>query len=950
MPPDNRNWLLERLHEGFGERPLGLTPEMKRELETPGPVGLFNKYAVSPMIAVGDAAMRSVPAAFAGAGALMGAGYDKLAPKLPDVVRRNLGTGEQLARDVASLPDAILPHFPASGASAQYGATKLADDVAASSARRAINRAAAQVPDDSAYDALRKRYEDAGALQYILKPKGGNWLANEVESSLEPLKTTLPPNRLDRYEALLQDPSLTAEQRAVTQRYMDKDRRDVAVNKWIDTKLSKYIRNDMATEGDPVRALAERNILHVWPREVPDYIDPLVRMTRRGVGEPERGVGTTERAKRWEGWSDYAVNLSAARNHSPWSDRIKDNPWLEKVPGDTRVYGINELDELGFDHLIDELKNAIDPESTLPNELRLTPEKLDKVTVPQAVELVAKINDYRAKEAAKAERMGMLENLTNTEARLKDDNLNLSFVSKPGGTWVNLPVDETMKTCTTIGKAGGWCTQQRGMAESYTEGGDSLAVLLDSDGRPHVQAAIQPSPPPILNFLMTGRWSTGTARPDPELALRYRSIFRDWLARHPEIEEPSDNHVMQALTEAGVEGPPPNIRELKPVQNSFVSRQAHEYMGRDPNYKIKITNAVLNFLNNGKWGKVKDLDQYGIVDLQDSGAVGRAIEDIYRSYDDREHAHFLLRDKMETAPPRFMTRGQFLKFMEPDEEPAQGFAEGGVVRKKDYDPSAIASLAESVKKALSLDEPEEMTLGETAADIAAGFVPGIGTAQAARDFERARRQDDKLGMSLASIGVLPVVGGISKIIRKLPIDEASRMARAKSLGTDTSRLLYHSTTKDFDEFMPSKEGSIGPGVYLSPKSRYAEGYIHAGEEGARTLPVYVRGSLAQLKDIDSAYDEANRILRERNFASDRSFFTSRQALVDQVLKERGFAGKEIGDEVVVWDPKNIRSRFAEFDSAFADSPKLNKAEGGLVTYDPQAIAARVAQFNEELNV
>ena len=77
---------------------------------------------------------------------------------------------------------------------------------------------------------------------------------------------------------------------------------------------------------------------------------------------------------------------------------------------------------------------------------------------------------------------------------------------------------------------------------------------------------------------------------------------------------------------------------------------------------------------------------YGIVDLQDSNAVEKVIDDIYRSYDDREHAHFLLRDKMETAPPRFMTRGQFLKFMEPDEEP--GFAEGGLVA---YDPAAIAA-------------------------------------------------------------------------------------------------------------------------------------------------------------------------------------------------------------------------------------------------------------------
>lgn len=79
-----------------------------------------------------------------------------------------------------------------------------------------------------------------------------------------------------------------------------------------------------------------------------------------------------------------------------------------------------------------------------------------------------------------------------------------------------------------------------------------------------------------------------------------------------------------------------------------------------------------------------------------------------------------------------------------------------------YDPKEISSLANSVRKMLALDEPPEMSTAETVADIAAGFVPGVGTAQAARDFERARRSDDKLGMALAGVGAIPVVGGAVK--------------------------------------------------------------------------------------------------------------------------------------------------------------------------------------------
>jgi hypothetical protein len=54
-----------------------------------------------------------------------------------------------------------------------------------------------------------------------------------------------------------------------------------------------------------------------------------------------------------------------------------------------------------------------------------------------------------------------------------------------------------------------------------------------------------------------------------------------------------------------------------------------------------------------------------------------------------------------------------------------------------------------------------MSLGETAADIVMGFTPGIGTAQGLRDFERARRDEDALGMLLGGLGVVGA-GGIVK--------------------------------------------------------------------------------------------------------------------------------------------------------------------------------------------
>lgn len=103
--------------------------------------------------------------------------------------------------------------------------------------------------------------------------------------------------------------------------------------------------------------------------------------------------------------------------------------------------------------------------------------------------------------------------------------------------------------------------------------------------------------------------------------------------------------------------------------------------------------------------------------------------------------------------------------------------EGGPV---EYDPKKVDQIADSFfKKFISLDTPQDMTAAETAADIAASFVPGLGTAQAARDLERARREGDKLGMALSAVGMVPVVGGMAKAGSK--IDDLLRKYLRESL-------------------------------------------------------------------------------------------------------------------------------------------------------------------------
>jgi hypothetical protein len=118
-------------------------------------------------------------------------------------------------------------------------------------------------------------------------------------------------------------------------------------------------------------------------------------------------------------------------------------------------------------------------------------------------------------------------------------------------------------------------------------------------------------------------------------------------------------------------------------------------------------------------------------------------------------------------------------------------------------------------------------------------------------------------------------GKLARGASDLPMDLASRMARAKEMGFDTDRVLYHGTKSDFDEFAPTR-GDYGEGVYLTPSSYIANQYA-GWTDGANVRPVYARGDLTEVNG---------------------------------------------GNTVLVSDPSNIRSVNAAFDPAKIDSSNL----------------------------
>ena len=134
-----------------------------------------------------------------------------------------------------------------------------------------------------------------------------------------------------------------------------------------------------------------------------------------------------------------------------------------------------------------------------------------------------------------------------------------------------------------------------------------------------------------------------------------------------------------------------------------------------------------------------------------------------------------------------------------------------------------ADLRGRFQRATSLD-PQEQDLADIAVETGASFIPGVGPALAARDFERARRADDQAGMAMAAASAIP----------------GERLA--KLLGKfDPTRLeldVYHGTPHRFEpteanplgEFDASKIGTgegaqaYGHGVYYAENPEVAKGY------------------------------------------------------------------------------------------------------------------------------
>jgi hypothetical protein len=539
-----------------------------------------------------------------------------------------------------------------------------------------------------------------GSRSQVIKPKGGNWLAGSVERAIEPMRVRVvgsdPADRLRDLDAayaqnveagVAMDPAVFARERARLEP-------EAAMNRWLEQKLGKYIRNEMATPEDPLRALAERGIMH-------SEISPTgynVSRARKEAGFPEEGMGVSDLAKTWEARADTFVNPLRASDITSgyYPEAVEANPWLLKVPPETPVYemlgGAGDDIGLGFGHLVDELKNAINPESGLPASLRLKYSDLDKVTVPQAVERVAKINDWRAAQKAEADMARAMNPATQVvkeypeqgfkwvelrqpketgknvetvhipeELRMADEDQVREMVEImaeddgfiPGTPAFerymaeNMPraekktVDESYKVLEDAlkyeGETMGHCVG--GYCPDVVEGRSRIYSLRDKKGQPHVTIEVAPREfSDIFNSL-----------PESDRAEVFKNAPK-W-ANDAQLLETLQNLYPEKV------GPLEEIVQIKGKGNKAPNA---EYLP-----------AVQDFVRSGNWSNVGDLKNTGLVDLEKAGVPAEM-----------------------RGGQRFGTQEEYDAIVRKN---AEGFAQGGLVsganfHTGDFDPARIDTI------------------------------------------------------------------------------------------------------------------------------------------------------------------------------------------------------------------------------------------------------------------
>lgn len=567
----------------------------------------------------------------------------------------------------------------------------------------------------------------ANTQSNVVKPYGGNWLGGadqlsipendlrrlkgkvgyslEPEAQLKKLTEKYTPEALAR---------LTPDIRVGVERAINETRDAVAVNRWIDSNLTNYVKKEMGTPDDPVRRLAEEGIVHTPLRNDLDRMEYL-QAIRKAEGYPAEGMGKSDLAKQWENITDDSIRVTKAgkiQDAKNISERVEQaraeidaytkeldknflarmsdhtgneiftpkeaemlmrmpeiqkaeilgdtrykelkdnlyellareqgfekragelNPFVAKLDPETRLYSGSTY-ELGFDHIIDVLKEDV-------ASGRIRPEQLNKVSMEQAVRRTYEYDQELAKKMAETRLTARAELPVYKEY---PEGLKWVELNRPGDFAAESDAmghsvrgyeppeghPDWTKNSGDSGYSsyghGGWDAIKRGDAKVYS--------LIDSKGEPHVTVEAHPSKYAL-------RW---------DVVKEYMPAATEEAKKLPHGY--TDRDISDIAMRMAKENEPFSISQIKGKQNAAP--------------KADYLPFVQDFVRSGKWSNIGDLKNTDMIDMN--------------SYNNL--SNWLKSRGIET--PRYVTKDEFGKYEgdylldELKPPPTEGMKRGGKV-------------------------------------------------------------------------------------------------------------------------------------------------------------------------------------------------------------------------------------------------------------------------------
>jgi hypothetical protein len=592
----------------------------------------------------------------------------------------------------------------------------------------------------------------AQAQRGVIKMPGGNWLKGmyttpgNVEQGIERLRPyQSQEGTIEHAKSGVASSQAKGESPAYYQRMLEEAYKRNAVNKWVEGNLQNYVKKQMGTPEDPVRALHEQGITHL-PKDLLDETDYLperdLRMRRGEAGFPKEGMGQSELAKKWENladeniWSTKAGKLQAVPEQTklaedarakldkmatdikfrfnqevlnkpgsklmthersklaempvhkkaeilnyPGYDELsreyqdlttkttrtdqelaKANPWVGKVDPNADLYS-GVPSGLGFDHIIDVLKQDVEAG-------RIRPEQLNKVSMEQAVRRAHEFDQEQARKMAEAQikaTEGMPIHKEYPEGykwvELAKPKIDLNTPLPEGFRWLEPKngyerlegpsildpertrtylgdtKEEALKVAEQRSTLG--AEQEKMLADALKYEGDTMGhcvggycpdvlegrsriySLRDTKGEPHVTVEVQPT--------HRDRGFFGDQRPTGD---DYYSQMNKFVAgQNDGTVSPNLTFAEWWRTTQGIAEPealPPRIVQIKGKQNAAPKEDYLPF--------------VQDFVKSGNWSDIGDFRNTGLI-KQDGQIMTPA-----------EHADYLLK-QLGTPPVEGMKRG-----------------------------------------------------------------------------------------------------------------------------------------------------------------------------------------------------------------------------------------------------------------------------------------------------